>query len=290
MAVVLPDAFHGQALSFGFLYVLVRSIGLALYAWVASTNPNRKAAVRVFSLLSVGGFVAVIVGAALGGAWQYVVWGIAIVLDVIAAAVGGRQEGWDLHLDHFGERHGLFVIIALGETLIVAAGTVTGAIWTANLIAAAILAVAITCGLWWSYFPLAKPALDNALEAARGTRQTILARDVYSLIHFPTICGIIAVAVVMEEALAHPESTLPVAANYTLAAGLLLFVGGMAMALWRATGSPPIPRLIVMLAVVILMTILGEVTPVLMLAIAFAGIILVAIIEQRGGLIASGRA
>jgi len=96
--------------------------------------------------------------------------------------------------------------------------------------------------------------------------------------------------VVMEEALAHPESTLPVAANYTLAAGLLLFVGGMAMALWRATGSPPIPRLIVMLAVVILMTILGEVTPVLMLAIAFAGIILVAIIEQRGGLIASGRA
>ncbi|MGH9463668.1 MAG: low temperature requirement protein A, partial [Vicinamibacteria bacterium] len=61
--------------------------------------------------------------------------GFAILLDVIAAAVGGRLEGWNLHPEHFVERHGLFVIIALGETLIVAAGGVTGASWTGELVA-----------------------------------------------------------------------------------------------------------------------------------------------------------
>jgi len=157
----------------------------------------------------VGGLVAVLIGSIVGGTLQYWFWGGAILLDVVAAAVGGQAEGWNLHPDHFAERHGLFVIIALGETLIVAAGRVTEASWTGILIAVAILAVAITCGLWWSYFPRAKPVLDQALESIRGAKQTRLARDVYSLIHFPMLCGIIAYAFAVEETAAHPGQPLP---------------------------------------------------------------------------------
>ena len=114
----------------------------------------------------------------------------------------------------------MFVIIALGETLIVAAGTVTDAVWTNDLLVLAVLAVAITCGLWWSYFPRAKPVLDQALESRRGAEQAMMARDVFSLIHFPMMCGVIAYAASVEVAVAHPDQPLPLAARVALAVGL----------------------------------------------------------------------
>ena len=134
MAVALPDAFHGGSLAFAIPYVIVRVVGLSVYAWVAWEKPSQRSAVKTFALVSVGGLAAVIAGGVVGGSMQYWLWGLAILLDVVAAAVGGQQEGWDLYPEHFGERHGLFVIIALGETLIVAAGGLAGAAWTGTTI------------------------------------------------------------------------------------------------------------------------------------------------------------
>lgn len=282
MAVALPDAFDDRAIWFAVTYVLVRVIGLTLYAWVASENPAQRTAVRTFTLVSVGGLVAVLIGSIVGGTLQYWFWGGAILLDVVAAAVGGQAEGWNLHPDHFAERHGLFVIIALGETLIVAAGRVTDASWTGILIAVAILAVAITCSLWWSYFPRAKPVLDQALESIRGAKQTRLARDVYSLIHFPMLCGIIAYAFAVEETAAHPGQPLPFEARVVLAVGLVLFVGGMAVAIWRATGHLLLPRVILTVGTAIAVVAVSEASGLLNLVIAFVGIVAIAVVEQRG--------
>ena len=130
MAVALPGAFGDRALWFAITYVLVRAIGLILQAWVTSEDPLQKAAVRIWIIVSLGGLAAVLLGGLIGGAMQYWLWAAAIVLDLIAGAIGGRLEGWNLHPEHFAERHGLFVIIALGETLIVAAARVSGASWT----------------------------------------------------------------------------------------------------------------------------------------------------------------
>lgn len=283
MAVALPNAFLGRALWFAMPYVLVRVIGLSLYAWVASADPSQRAAVRTFALVSIGGLAAVLVGGFVGGAAQVWFWGLAIILDVVAAAVGGRAEGWNLHPEHFGERHGLFVIIALGETLIVAAGGVTAAPWTGALIAVALLAVAITCGLWWSYFTRAKPELDHALELSHGAEQSTMARDVYSLIHFAMLCGVIAYAVAIGEAVAHSGEPLPLMGRIALAVGLALFVGGMAMAMWRATHRLLLPRLILTVATAIAVVAVAGVAPLITLAIAFAGIVAIAALEQRAG-------
>ena len=184
---------------------------------------------------------------------------------------------------HFGERHGLFVIIALGETLIVAAGGVTGAPWTGGLIAVAVLAVGITCSLWWSYFTRAKPALDRALATSHGAEQSTMARDVFSLIHFPMLCGVIAYAVAIGEAVAHSGEPLPLVGRVALAAGLMLFVGGMAVAVWRATRRLLLPRLILTAATAITVVAVAGVTPLLTLAIALAGIVAIAALEQRAG-------
>jgi low temperature requirement protein LtrA len=283
MAVALPGAFHDRSSWFAVTYVLVRVIGLSLHAWVASADASQGAAVRRFTLVSAGGLLAVLTGGFLGGAAQYWLWGLAILLDVIAAAVGGQSEGWNLHPEHFGERHGLFVIIALGETLIVAAGAATDALWTRDLLGVAVLAVAITCGLWWSYFPRAKPVLDGALETRRGAEQAKMARDVFSLIHFPMMCGVVAYAAAVETAVAHLGEPLSLVGRLALAVGLALFVGGMAIAVWRATRRLLLPRLLLTaLPALAIVTVTG-VASTLTLAIALAGIVAIAALEGRTG-------
>lgn len=283
MAVALLDAFHGRVLWFAIPYVLVRVIGLTMYAWVAWADPSMRPALRIFTVVSMGGLAAVLIGGIIGGVAQYWFWGLAILLDIVAAAIGGKAEGWNLHPEHFGERHGLFVIIALGETLIVAAAGMIGAAWTGALIAISVLVVAISCGFWWSYFTRAKPDLDHALESSRGAEQSTMARDVFSLIHFPMLCGIIAYAVAAEEVVAHPAEALSLEARLALTVGLVLFVGGMVVAMWRATGRLLLPRLILTVVTAIAIVAVAGVAPLFTLVIALVGIVVIAGLEQRAG-------
>jgi low temperature requirement protein LtrA len=283
MAVAVPGAFGDRAAWFAVPYVLVRVIGLVLHKRVAAiAHPSQHAAVRRFAIVSSGGLVAVLAGAFAGADMRYLLWGMAIFLDLIAAAIGGESEGWNLHPEHFGERHGLIVIIALGESLIVAAGGVATGAWTGSLLAVGIMAVAVTCAFWWSYFPHAKPLLDHALEAQRGAAQSTLARDAYSLLHFPMLCGVIAFAVAVDESVAHPADSLALEARIALAASVVLFLGGMAAALRRATGRWPVFR-IVTAAVTALIILVAALPPLASVGIAFSGIALIAATEHLHG-------
>lgn len=237
LAVGIPQAMGQGALGFAVPYVAVRIVGLLLYYWVARTDPAQRRAVIVFGTFSISGLVAVLIGAVLGGGAQYWCWGLAILLDLVAAGVGGQREGWNLHPDHFVERHGLIVIIALGETLIVAAAGLSEAPWTAPAIATAVLAVAVTCGLWWVYFGHLRSAFEHALAKVDGIARSRLARDTFSVLHFPMLCGVVAMAAATEAALAHPHEPLAIDIRAALGAGAVLFVCGSAAAIWRATGA-----------------------------------------------------
>lgn len=280
MAIALPDAFHGGGLAFAVPYVIVKSIGHGLHTWVSWSDPARRKAVKTFSVLSIGGMAAVIAGGITGEAAQYWLWGMAILLDVIAAAVGGHMEGWELFPEHFVERHGLFVIIALGETLIVTASSLAGASWTATTSVIAILAVASSCALWWTYFQKSKPLLEEALTAHKGMHQSTMARDAFSLMHFPMLCGVIAYAAAIEAVAAHPEEPIAFAGRFALALGLILFVGGMAGAMWRATCGRLWPRLLIVLATGGLVVGLDGVQPFISLGISLIGVVIIAGIEQ----------
>jgi low temperature requirement protein LtrA len=279
LAVGIPSAFHGHSLWFAGTYVAVRVLGLLVYDWVAWADTSQRAAVRLFSLVSVGGLIAVLVGGVLGGVAQYVWWSVAIVLDLGAAAIGGRSEGWNLHPEHFSERHGLFVIIALGESVIVAAISLTDGDWPAAKVAAAIIAVAVTGTFWWSYFTRSKLELDQALEAAEGNARSMLARDAYSIIHFPMLLGVIALAATMEQTLGHASDPLGPAGRALLASSILLFVGGMAIALKRAGRPIPMARRWLPLATAIVVFALSGVPAVVSLAVVLAGLTLLAISE-----------
>jgi low temperature requirement protein LtrA len=281
MAVALPDAFHGRALAFAIPYVVVRSIGLYLHAWVACEVPAMRDALRTWAILSVGGLAAVLVGGIRGGEIQYRLWGLAILLDLLAAAVSGQSEGWGLHAKHFSERHGLFVIIALGETLIVTASGLTGTAWTLDLIGVAVLGVALSSALWWTYFPRIKPLLEHAMLSSQGSAQSRMGRDAFSLGHFPMLCGIVSYAVAIEQAATHPGEPLALAPRLALAAGLLLFVGVAAGAVLRCVRRVLVPRLAVTVLTALAIAAFGGVPAQGSLAIAFAGVLVVAVQEHR---------
>ena len=281
MAASLPGAFQERALWFALPYVAVRGLGLWIYAEVAhAADPRQHAAVRIFTLASSAGLSAVLAGAAIGGAWQYLCWGAAIGLDVVAALIGGSQEGWNLHPEHFSERHALFVIIALGESLIVAAGGVSAGDWTPRLLLVAVLSVAVSCGLWWTYFDRCKERLEHALCKRDGPAQSTFARDAFSLMHFPMLCGVVAWAAVVEEAMTHPLVPLSTLWRGALAAGLVLYEGAMIAAVRRAEGRWLGPRAAVVAATSLLVLALPA-GPAVTLAIAFGGVAAIAVLEQR---------
>jgi low temperature requirement protein LtrA len=261
--------------------VAVRVLGQLLYIVAAWSDPEKRAAVLSFGMVSVGGMSAVIAGAWIGGNAIYWLWILGSIIDMVAAALGGRSEGWKLDRHHFSERHGLFVIIALGETLIVAGHGLTGAEWEAPLVGAALLAVAATFGFWWSYFPYAKPRIDRALHHLQQKRLTVICRDVFTLLHLPMMCGLILFAAVTAQVLEHPEDPLHLASRVGLAAGLVLFVGGMAMGVWRATGELSLARLVATLVAAALVLALDHASPLISLGLVALGAWVAATVEVK---------
>jgi low temperature requirement protein LtrA len=174
----------------------------------------------------------------------------------------------------------LFVIIALGESLIVAAAGLSGAERTAHTVAVGVLAVAGTCGLWWTYFGWAKSAIDRAVAEHADPARTILARDVYSVLHFPVVFGIVLYAVAIEEAVAHSDEPLSAGTGIALAAGITLFLGGTAAALWRAGHRALIARPVILASVLAGLWATRDAAATWSLMIAICGVTAVAAVEQ----------
>lgn len=235
MASSINTAFNAGVLWFAIPYVVIRIIGLILYLRVTTNITGQRDAVLKFALLSTTGLLAVIIGAFVSPEIRLVLWLAAIGLDMIAGYIGGRNEGWNLLPKHFAERHGLIVIIALGESLIVAASAVSNQERSMDLILVGGLAVLITCLLWWSYFSWINEHLEEHFAKRNGSIQARLARDAYSFMHFPVICGIIGIAIGFEKILQHPHDLLDMSVALTLWGGFVLFVGFTAASVWRTS-------------------------------------------------------
>lgn len=281
MAVAVPQAFSGGAWWFAITYVAVRSIGLLIYLWVAWSNASMRAAVKTFGAVSIAGLIAVLIGGLTGGIAQYWFWGLAIFLDVLAATIGANSEGWNLHPRHFAERHGLFVIIALGETLIVAASAVAEESWDQSLLLISALAVCITSALWWLYFYRIKGRLEHAMARQTGAAQSSMARDMFSLFHFPLICGLIVYAYAIEEAMMHPDEPLTLEGRLALGSGIFLYAMSIVLAYWRGTKKFLVPRTV--MTVLITGTIIGYagITCFRSLMISFSLLLLLFGIEEK---------
>lgn len=123
-AAAIPDAFGNQGQWFAIPYTVVRRLGLALYWFGLRDDPTHRAALRTYLPIALISPLLILVGGSVGGTARVVLWSLAILIDIASVAAAGRGE-FNVDPAHFAERHGLIVIVALGESVIATGATAT---------------------------------------------------------------------------------------------------------------------------------------------------------------------
>ena len=222
-ALCVPEAFDDSALLFACAYGVVRIAHIALFVAASRDDPAFR-----WSVTALGGSTSVGVGlliaAAFADGWlQGAIWALALGLDMAGPYFFG-VEGWRIVAGHFAERHGLIVIIALGES-IVAIGVGAELTVDTGVVAAAVLGTAIAAALWWLYFDVVALVAERRLSrAAPGREQNSMARDSYSYLHFPMVAGIVLVALGLKKTLGAVDEPLELVPATALLGGTALYL------------------------------------------------------------------
>jgi low temperature requirement protein LtrA len=147
----------------------------------------------------------------------------ALAVDYLGVLVG-RMRGWRVSPEHFVERHGLIVIIALGESIVAIGVGAAGQPLDAGTIVAAVLGIVVIAALWWSYFDWVIFVAQARLAEKTGSERALLARDLYSYLHLPMVAGIVLFAFGLKTTLAHVDSPLTTIPAIGLCGGLALYL------------------------------------------------------------------
>jgi low temperature requirement protein LtrA len=201
-ALCVPDAFGEYALIFACAYAVVRAAHIALFVVASRDEPALRRSVTGLAASTALGVALIFAAAAADGTVQGALWALALLLDAGGPYLFGA-EGWKLVPGHFAERHGLILLIALGES-IVAIGVGAEAGVDLGVVAAAVLGVAVAFALWWLYFDVVALAAERRLSrTAEGRERNEMARDSFSYLHFPMVAGIVLLALGLKKTLAH---------------------------------------------------------------------------------------
>jgi low temperature requirement protein LtrA len=268
LAQSLPAAYGQAGLWFAVSYALSRLVGIGVQLWVLWGEDSNGRAGGVSGGLSLGGIAFVLAGGFVDGELRVALWAAAMAADLVTVAFTGRER-WDLSAEHFAERHGLIVIIALGESLIGAGIATTQLTRDLTFAATASGAVIATCALWWTYFGGLHAALEERLSAQDDDHRVRFARDVFSLGHAAAVAGVIGIAVGFEIGIGQPEDPIEGPAALAFTIGVLLFVGGLAAAAARAGVRAAVGPRIAMVAMVLAAT---PLIPMVTAAVTFWGL------------------
>jgi len=236
VALAVPQAFGNNALLFGIAYLVFRVLHVVLAAIIARTETDRLDALVRFAPTAIAGPSLLVVAAAFEGNARIAVWFAALAIDYLGPAVIGMgRGGWRIAPEHFAERYGLIILIALGESIIaigVGAGFDLG---TAEIVAA-VLGLAVVSALWWLYFDVAAIFARTRLARVRGIEQSELALHAYGYLHLPMIAGIVLFALGLKTTLAHVGDALDTIPAVALCGGTALYLLGHVAFLFRTTG------------------------------------------------------
>jgi low temperature requirement protein LtrA len=279
VALAVPEAFDEHGVIFGVAYLIVRSMHLALYALAARGDHDLLGAVLRMTPSSTISGVLILGAGFTEGRERTALWLVALAIDYLGVIVG-RGQGWRLSPGHFAERHGLIVIIAIGESIVALGVGAAGTPLSAGVVTAAVIGMTIAAALWWTYFDWVAIVVEQQLRRTTGAQQATLARDAYSYLHFGMVAGIVLFAVSMKKTLADFDEQLgpvPVAA---LCGGLALYllahillrlriapVVGTTVSFWRRVGRG---RPLAMLALLAFWPVAGEVPALAALAVVAA--------------------
>jgi low temperature requirement protein LtrA len=255
---VMPEAWNDRApidppVVLAVAFAVARLIYLVLYLRATAGDRRVRGQLLIDTIPQSLALIAIIVGAVVGGAAQSVAWAAAFAVDFGGRRLGSGVRGYRLRSpSHFAERHGLVMIIALGETLIAVGEGAGIAIAHWLVLAAAVLGLALVVSLWWLYSGRAAAA-QRALERADAPGRARIARTAYTLAHLLLITGAVYLAVGVEEVISHvsvrgsvhAEAALGWLAAVALYGGVALYLIGRVAFVRLTVGSVSVASLVV---------------------------------------------
>ncbi len=235
VALAVPGAFGDDALLFGVAYFIVRLLHLVLSAIVGRDDPDRRGAILRYTPTALIGASLLVLAGFLEGDVRIAVWLVALAIDYLGPVMIGVGGGWSVAPEHFAERHGLIVLIALGESII-AIGLGAGLELDAGVVVAAALGIVVVSALWWLYFDVAAILARRRLMRATGLELHRLALHAYSYLHLPMIAGIVLFALGLKTTVDHAGDPLETVPAVALCGGAALYLLAHIAFLFRMTG------------------------------------------------------
>jgi low temperature requirement protein LtrA len=281
VSICVQEAFGNLALAFALGIGVFRAAHIALFMLAGADDHDLRRSViglAVSTAIAVG---ILALASFFDGLAQGALWALAIFLDMAGPYFFG-SEGWKLVPGHFAERHGLIVIIALGESIVAigvgASGTLDLGIGTA-----AVLGIFLAAALWWTYFDVVALISARRLgEAEVGRAQNELARDSYSYIHLLMVAGIVLIAFGMKVTIGHHGSHLHAVPAFALLGGLAIFLLGLVSFRYRHVKTINRQRLGLAIVLLFLVPVATAVPALISLAVAVLMIWAMIGYEHRG--------
>ena len=250
MAIAIPQAFGEHALLFVGSYVAIQ-VGRHTFLTFGAAEPGtieRERAGRILTWFVAAG-VLWISGALASGPERVALWLVALALDYGGPLVTFRvpglphvaPEAWSVGTEHFAERFGLFVILALGESIVITGATTSALDLDASRFVAFGMAFLSTAALWWLYFTSVARIAQRHLELSEN--RTLLARDAYTYLHVMIVAGVIVSAVGDELVIADPLEVLPGEQVAAVVAGPAIYLLAHTLFRQRMAGSVSWKRL-----------------------------------------------
>ena len=200
--------------------------------------------------------------------------------------VAGRGE-WIIRTGHFAERHGLIVIIALGEVIVALGLPVVNSLEAGGGVPGSTVVVLVAAGvfaglLWWAYFDRTSPALEHRAESIEGAQaRGRFVRDVYTWAHAPIVAGVVLAAAALEEIALHPTATVHLPFRIMLLGGLVLGILGVAAAIWQAFRVLPQERLVAAAAIAAVLLAGGSLDGVVLLVVVDLVLLVTLVVENQ---------
>lgn len=237
MALAIPRAFNDDGVLFGFAVFAVTGLFVLLYLVATRDRPEmHRAVVLLAPGVLLGPILLIIAGFIDPGPVRATLWTVALIVTLGAPFVSGTQ-GWYIRPGHFAERHGLIIIIALGESLVALGLSASDEQQTFTVVTASLMGLALVACLWWIYFDVVSRVAEMVLARLEGSERNAVARDVYSYIHFFMILGIVLVALGLKKSLLGVDKPLAVVASVGLFGGAALYLLGHMTARLRLMGG-----------------------------------------------------
>jgi low temperature requirement protein LtrA len=226
MGLAIPGAFTDDGVLFGFAYLTVTLLFILLYAVATRDNPEmNRAVLRLAPGILAAPVLVAIAGFLDAGPLRAVLWAVALVVTVTAPLVSGTG-GWHVRPKHFAERHGLIIIIALGESIVALGLSASEEPQTAAVVSASVFGMTVVAALWWLYFDVVAIAAEKRLSMATGSERNAIARDSYSYLHALMILGIVFLALGLKKSLLDVTEPLKLIPSAALFGGVALYLVG----------------------------------------------------------------